>query len=119
MDAMTMLRAAALLFALAALGGLAMAGIRLGGNRNPPAWLAFGHGLLAAAGLTLLAYACLYADVPKHALWALALLLASAGGGALMNLGYHWRQLPLPKALLVGHLLIAATGFVLLLTAIF
>src|SRR5690606_5320860 len=45
-ETMRILQAAAALFTLAALGGLVMAGIRFGGHRNPPAWLAMVHGLL-------------------------------------------------------------------------
>ena len=115
MDVISMLRAAALLFALAAMGGLVMAGIRLGAGRNPPVWLAFAHGLLAAAGLTLMLYPALAVGVPARAGWAIALLVLAAAGGGLMNLGYHWRQLPVPKTLLFGHLLLAVAGFALLL----
>jgi hypothetical protein len=48
MDAISMLQAAVALFAIAAAGGLVMAGIRLLGRHNPPAWLSMLHGLLAA-----------------------------------------------------------------------
>ena len=43
-----------ILLAIAAAGGLVMAGIRFAGNRQPPAALAMLHGFLAAAALTLL-----------------------------------------------------------------
>ena len=45
------MQAAAILFGLAALGGLVMAFLRWSGAPRPPDWLAMGHGLLAAAGL--------------------------------------------------------------------
>ena len=48
MESAPMLQTAVVLFTLAALGGLLMAFIRFGGKRNPPAWLAMLHGLLAA-----------------------------------------------------------------------
>ena len=114
MDTKQMLCTALVLFALAAVGGLVMAAIRFGNNRNPPAWLAFGHGLLAAAGLTLLAYPALAVGVSARASLAALLLVVAAGGGAILNLGYHWRQLPIPKGLTIGHILLAVTGFVLL-----
>jgi hypothetical protein len=114
MDAKQMLCTAWALFALAAVGGLVMAAIRFGGNRNPPAWLAFGHGLLAAAGLTLLAYAAFVAGVSTLATAAAVLLLIAAGGGAILNLGYHWKQVPIPAGLTIGHILLAVTGFILL-----
>jgi hypothetical protein len=77
MDAISMLQAAVALFAIAAAGGLAMAGIRLLGQRNPPAWLSMLHGLLAAAALTLLAYAAVVVGVPSPAGWALLLCIAA------------------------------------------
>ena len=114
MDAKQMLCTAWALFALAAVGGLVMAAIRFGGNRNPPAWLAFGHGLLAAAGLTLAAYAALTAGLSSLANIGVLLLVVAAAGGATLNLGYHWKQVPIPAGLTIGHILLAVTGFVLL-----
>jgi hypothetical protein len=114
MDAKQMLCTAWALFALAAVGGVVMAVIRFGGNRNPPAWLAFVHGLLAAAGLTLLAYPAFAVGVSTLATAAAWLLLIAAGGGAILNLGYHWKQLPIPAGLTIGHILLAVLGFVLL-----
>jgi hypothetical protein len=114
MDAKNMICTAVALFALAAVGGLVMAAIRFGGNRNPPAWLAFGHGLLAASGLTLAAYAALTAGVSSLANIGIVLLVVAAAGGAILNLGYHWKQVPIPKGLTIGHILLAVSGFVLL-----
>ena len=118
-DPMAMLRAAAGLFTLAALGGLAMAAIRFGGKHNPPAWLAMAHGLLAAAGITLLAYAALMADVPALALIAALLFLLAAGGGAVLSLAYKWKQRLLPAWLVLVHALLAVVGYVLLLLVVF
>ncbi|MBJ6982659.1 MULTISPECIES: hypothetical protein [unclassified Luteimonas] len=118
-ETMGMLQAAAGLFTLAALGGLAMAAIRFGGTRNPPAWLAMLHGLLAAAGITLLAYAALMGDVPSSALIALLLFLAAAGGGSVLSLAYKWKQLLLPSWLVLAHALLAVVAYVLLLLAVF
>ena len=119
MDAMGMLQTATALFAIAALGGVVMAVIRLGAKRNPPAWLAMVHGLLAGAGLTLLAYAALVAGIPGTAQIALVLLVLAAAGGAFMNLVYHWKQRPLPTGLLFGHAGLAVLGFALLLLTAF
>lgn len=117
MEAILMLRAATGLFVVAALGGLAMAAIRLFGKRNPPVWLTMAHGLLTGAGLTLLAYAALADTIPRMAMLALLLFLVAAAGGIVMNLGYQWRQRPLPLPLLAGHALLAIVAFVLLLGA--
>ena len=87
MEPLMMLKVSAALFAISALGGLTMAGIRLGRHANPPPWLAMLHGLLAASGLTLLAYAALTAPVPAFAVYALCLFVVAALGGLLLNLG--------------------------------
>ena len=50
------------------------------------------------------------------ALLALVLFLVAAAGGVILNLNYHWKQLPLPKGLVVGHAIAAVAGFALLLT---
>ena len=117
MEPNLMLRSATGLFVVAALGGLVMAGIRMLGKRNPPPWLALAHGLLAGAGLTLLVFAALTSSIPQMAWVALLLFLVAAAGGIVMNLGYQWKQRPLPVPLLVGHALLAIVAFVLLLGA--
>jgi hypothetical protein len=117
MEPNLMLQSATGLFVAAALGGLVMAGIRLFGKRNPPPWLALAHGLPAGAGLTLLVFAALTTTIPQMALFALLLFLVAAAGGVVMNLGYQWKQRPLPVPLLAVHALVAIVAFVLLLGA--
>ena len=119
MDAIDMLRVATALFALTALGGIGMAGIRLGKKHNPPAWFSMGHGLLAAAGITLLAYAFFTGDTPSPAGWALLLFAIAAAGGAAMNLGWQWKQRPLPVPLMFVHALVAVAAFGCLFVAAF
>ena len=119
MDAISMLQAAVALFAIAAGGGLVMAGIRLLARHNPPAWLSMLHGLLAAAALTLVAYAAAVVGVPTPAGWALLLFVVAAAGGAAMNLLWQWRQRPLPVGLMIAHATLAVIGFVLLCIAAF
>lgn len=114
-----MLQTATILLAITALGGLLMAGIRFTTKHNPPAWLAMLHGLLAASGLTLLAYAICTLPVPRMATLALALFLLAAAGGAVMSLAYKWRQRLLPAWLVVAHAITAVIAFVLLLLAAF
>jgi len=112
------LQTATALFAVAAIGGLIMAGIRFSGTPRPPTWLAMFHGLLAAAGLTLLIYAALTVGVPPMAQLAAVLLVLAAVGGMFMNLVYHWQLRPLPIPLMLGHALLAVAGFVLLLLTV-
>lgn len=105
------------LFAIAAAGGLVMASVRIFSDRNPPAWLAMLHGLLAGAGLTLLIFGALTVGIPKYAMWALILLAIAALGGVFLNLGYQEKRTLLPKSVMYAHAVIAVVGFVLLLTA--
>ena len=117
MEVASILITSTVLLAIAAAGGLVMAGIRFMGDRPPPASLAMLHGFLAAAAVTLLLYAAATVGLPGRALTALVLFLAAAGGGAILNLKYHWKQLPLPKWLIIVHAVAAVAGFVLLVAA--
>jgi len=115
MNAITMLRTAVALLAVAALGGLAMAVTRFSNEKNPPSWLALLHGLLAASGLTLLMYAALTTGIPPMACAGLAMLLFAALVGVVLNQKYEWKALLLPRGLVLGHAALAVIGFVLLL----
>ena len=66
MDLAVILRTSTVLLAIAAVGGLVMAGMRFAGNRQPPAGLAMLHGFLAAAAVTLLLYAAPTIGLPGH-----------------------------------------------------
>jgi len=117
MEPASILLTSTVLLAIAAAGGLIMAAIRFVGDRQPPTSLAMLHGFLAAAAVTLLLYATATVGLPGMALAALVLFLAAAAGGVILNLNYHWKQLPLPKGLIIGHAVAAVAGFVLLLVA--
>jgi hypothetical protein len=119
MEPNLIMQTAAVLLTVAAIGGATMAVIRFSGQPHPPAWLAMLHGFLAAAAVTLLLYACVTVGLPTLANAALALFVIAALGGAVLNLNYHWKQLPLPKPLVLGHGALAVVGFLLLLGAIF
>jgi uncharacterized membrane protein HdeD (DUF308 family) len=119
MEPNLIMQTSAVLLAIAAIGGATMAIIRFSGKAHPPTWLAMLHGFLAAAAVTLLLYACLTVGLPTLAKSALALFVIAAIGGAVLNLNYHWKQLPLPKGLVLAHGAIAVVGFLLLLGAIF
>ena len=118
MDVQTLLVTVVVLFTIAALGGIAMAAMRLGGGNNPPAWLAMLHGMLGAAGLTLLVFAAFTADLPALATASAVLLVLAALGGVVLNLGYHWHGRLLPKGLIVGHAALAVLGYVALLLSL-
>lgn len=117
MDSTLMLQTSTVLFAIAALGGAAMALIRFSGTPRPPHWLAMLHGFLAGSALTLLVYAAATSHVPGLATLALILFLGAAAGGILLNLRFHLHDLPLPKWLVLVHGGVAVIGFLCLLLA--
>jgi hypothetical protein len=110
---------ATIVLGLAALGGLTLAGIRLSGTPRPPTWMALGHGTIAATGLVLLIYAAATTTVPLLAQIALGVFVLAALGGAVIFIGYHLQEQPLPIPLVLGHGLIAVTAYVMLLVAIY
>lgn len=109
---------AAIILALAALGGLTLAVVRFKGTPYPPTWMALGHGLIAATGLVFLAYAAYYPGLPQLAQIALGILIVAALGGATLFLGFHVRKQALPIPLVIIHGLAAAVGYVTLLVAL-
>ena len=118
MDAFSMMKTAAVLLGIAAIGGLVMAIIRFRGADRPPTIFVMAHGLLAAAALTLLLYATATVGLPTLATMATGIFVVVAIVGAALNLMYHAKQLPLPKSPVVIHGLVAAVGYVLLLLAV-
>jgi hypothetical protein len=108
------MQTAAIILILAAFVGAFVASYPLRGFARPPTPLAILHGLIAATGLGLLIKAHLDAPLPGLAGTALWVLVLAALGGATMFLGFHLRGKPLPKLLVVGHALIAATGLTML-----
>ena len=119
MDAVTMMKTATVLLALAAAGGLLMAILRFSGMDRPPSWIAMAHGLLAGAGLTLLLYAGFTAGIPSLAWIGLLVLATAALGGIYLNLAFHTKMLPLPKNIIVVHGLLAVVGFLLVAVSAF
>lgn len=118
MEPMNAMQTAAALFGMGAVGGLLMAGIRLKGDPRPPSWIAMLHGVLAAAGLTLLVYAACTVDIPALAQVSMLVLLAAALVGAWLNLRFHAQMLPLPLKGIAAHALIAIAGLGLLLIVV-
>jgi hypothetical protein len=110
---------AAIVLALAAVGGLTLAAIRLRGAPWPPMWLAHVHGLVAATGVALLIYAASTDGIPGLAKIALCIFILAALGGATLFVAFHRVSKPLPIPLVIGHGLIAITGYVLLLLSYF
>jgi len=118
MEPLRLLETATALLVIAALGGVVMAAIRFSGRDHPPTWLAMLHGFLAAAAATLLIYGGVFVGLPTLANVGTVLLLLAAAGGAYLNLEFHWKNMALPKGIMVGHALVAVLGFVLVLLAL-
>jgi hypothetical protein len=118
MIALSMMKTAAVLLALAAIGGLTMAVIRFRGADRPASSLAMAHGLLAAAALTLLIYSAVAAGVSALAGIAIVLFVIVASVGAWLNLKFHSKLLPLPKTPIVIHGVVAVVAFLLLLLSL-
>jgi membrane protease YdiL (CAAX protease family) len=102
------------LFAIAALGGVVLASIRLRGT-NPPLALALIHGALAAAALVGLIVVVIHAgasaSLPRIAL--LLFVVAALGGFVLF--ASHLRKKNIPVPLMLVHAVVAVGGFVTLL----
>ena len=109
---------AAIVLGLAALGGLTLAIIRLRGAPWPPTWLALVHGAVAATGVGLLVYVHFTTGLVQLAQIALLIFVLAALGGLVMFFGFHMNRKPLPIPFVIGHGLIAVTGFVLLLLSL-
>lgn len=89
-----------------------MALIRFASDRPSPSWMAKLHGFAAMGAVTLLIFGWATLSFPHAGLFGLLTLLAASALGLFLNLGYHWRQKPLPEGLLFIHLSIAFVGFV-------
>jgi hypothetical protein len=110
---------AAIVFAVAALGGATLATLHFRGRSPLPMALALLHGVLAASGLVLLIAAAL--AQPGFGGLALASLviffIAALGGFYLFS--FHLRGRPLPSPVVLIHGTAAVVAFLLLLAFIF
>lgn len=110
---------AAVVFAIAALGGAVMAAMRLSGRDLPPLALAAVHGIFAAAGLIILILAVTGTGVPSSATIALVGFFIAAAGGFFLLFGYHFRHRALPVPIMFVHATVAVISFIILLVALF
>ena len=108
-----MLTVAAVLFAIAAIGGLTVAYLHFTRNTAPTA-LAIVHGLFAAIALILLIISLAQGQTAGLLIASLIIFLVAAVGGFILFLGFQLRSKPLPHPLIVIHGTAAATAFVLL-----
>jgi len=109
---------AAILFAIAALGGIIMAMIRLSGRDHPPMWIAIIHGLFAAAGLVMLLTVVFGTAAARSIQIALLLFVVAALVGFALFY-HHLKGRPLPIPTMVIHALIAVVAFIILIVVLF
>ena len=119
MDAQVALNTAVILLALAAVGGVLMAIIRLRGAPRPPSIIAMVHGLAAGAALTLILFTWWQVGVPGLVKAATGLFVVAALGGVYLNVQFHSKLQPLPIPVVFLHAAMAVTGFVLLVLGTF
>jgi len=108
----------AVLFAVAALGGAVLAGIRLSGRELPPMWLAVVHGLAAAAALVSLLVVVARGGVPTVVTGAAVGFVLAALGGFVLFAG-HLRGKALPVPVVLVHGAVAVLSFVALLAGLY
>src|SRR3954453_17648831 len=105
------MKTAAVLFGLAALGGLTLAGLPLAGTAIPPTWMAVAHGLIAATALVALIFAAVHAGLPPIGKAALGVFALAALGGLFLFVNYHLADEPLPVPVVPLHGGLALTAF--------
>lgn len=110
-------QAAAILFTLATLGGIALASMHLSSKRVH-LWMGMVHGGLALPAIILLFWSTAVSGWPAMFTASLVLFLAAAGGGVVMFF-LHGKKQPLPKGLIFGHGTLAVLGYIALLVAMF
>lgn len=111
-----MLNLSAVLFGVAALGGLVLgvSGLR---QKGLPMWLSLIHGLVAAAGLVTLIIGIVQGTAGPLLITSLVIFIIVALGGFVL-FSYHLRGKTHPKGLIVIHALAAIIAYVLLLIGI-
>ncbi len=110
-----MLVYALVIFAIAALGGLALASFVLRGKFAPWA-LSVVHALLGAVGLIILIVLLVRGSTVQQVLAGFVLLLVAALGGFFLA-SFHLRGKLPHKAVVAVHAVLAVAGFLTLLSA--
>jgi len=112
-----MLGYALIVFAIGALGGIALASYVLRGRLAP--WpLSLLHAGLGAVGLLLILYAALTTGISNVALAALVILAIAALGGFYLA-SIHLRGKVAQQAIVFVHAGVAVIGFLTLLAVVF
>lgn len=107
---------AAVLFAVAALGGVFLAYRHFRGE-SLPVPVAVVHGGVAAVALVILLIAVIRKDLGNNATIALAILVVAALAGFFL-VSFHLRGVRHPSPAILAHGLVAVIGFLTLLTVV-
>ena len=110
-----MLTYAAIVFAIAALGGATLAYMRIV-KKDVSMPLALAHGLLAATGLVLLTIGVTRTGGTGLTVALAAFIIAALGG--FTTFSFHLRSRPLPIPLVVIHGGAAVVAFLILLVTV-
>lgn len=111
-----MLNYAVIVFALAAVGGLVLAGHILRDKLAP--WiLSIAHAALGATGLLLLIALLVQGNAPQQVLIGFVLLLVTALGGFFLASFHARKRLP-PKVIVAIHAGLAVLGFLTVASAL-
>lgn len=116
-DHSIVVQAAAILFTLAAVGGITLAAMHLT-QRQVHLWMALIHGILAAPAIILLFWSTVVSGWPTMFTAALVLFLAAAGSGLVMFF-QHAKKRPLTKGMIIGHGSLAVLGYIALIWAMY
>jgi hypothetical protein len=108
---------ALIVFAIAALGGLTLAGVYVLQGRLAPWSLSLLHAALGAIGLLLLIYAALTTGISGTGLAALVILAVAALGGFYLA-SIHLRAKVASRPIVFIHAGLAVIGFLTLLGAV-
>jgi hypothetical protein len=111
-----MINTAAILLAIAAVGGLVMV-VKIFGGSPAPLGLSLLHAALGAAGLVMVAIPVLKGEGTTMLTVALLVLAIAAVGGFYVASFRLKNQLP-PKPVVVVHALVAVSGFLTLLSTL-
>ena len=114
-----MLTWAAIVFAIAALGGVTLATLHFRGRTPPPMPLALLHGVLAASGLALMIGAALTQPGLRGLALASLVIFAVAALGGFYLFSFHVRGRALPSAVVLIHGGAAVVAFLMLLAFLF
>ncbi len=106
-----------ILFGIAALGGMALAAMRLK-EKELPMPIALAHGAVAATALVILLVAVTGGGMTGLATASLVIFVIAALGGFYL-FSFHLRKKPIPIPVMFVHGLAAVAAYVLLLLSVF